>query len=71
MELHKIGTQDYISYNNQDEATTQKNQKEARKILRNKFNYQEVEMQSRIKVIREIGVSTSNPFLQNFSSEVN
>lgn len=60
-----------MGYNNQDEASNLKNQKEARKIMRNKFNYQEVEMQSRVKVIREMGVSTSKPFLQNFSSEAN
>lgn len=39
MEQHKIGSQNYMGYNNQDEAFNLKNQKEARKIMRNKFNY--------------------------------
>ena len=45
--------------------------KEARRILRNKFNYSEVGLQSRPKLIRMRGVSTSKPSLKNLSGEAN
>lgn len=68
MKEHQIGNQKYIDYG--EGEPTQQEEKEARRILRNKFNHQEVGIQTRIKVIREKGVSTSKPCLKKFSSEV-
>ena len=68
MDTHKIG-REIRTYSELEEYSEEK--KNARKILRNKFNYCDFGVQSRLKVIRERGVSTSKPQLMNFSGEVN
>lgn len=69
MELHGIGGPDLLQYGGAQGEPSAERQREARRILRNKFNYQEVGVQTRIKVVREKGVSTAKPCLQNFSGE--
>ena len=46
-------------------------EKEARNIIRNKFNYSQRQTQTSSLVLRHRGVSTAKPHLLNFSGEVN
>lgn len=68
MKEHHIGNQKYLDYGEGEPTAAE--EKEARRIIRNKFNYQEVSVQTRVKVVREKGVSTCKPSLKNFYSEV-
>ena len=69
MQNHNIGGGDYMNYENKIDNLEE--QKDARRILRNKFNFSEVGLQSRQKIIRTRGVSTSKPLLKNLAGEVN
>jgi hypothetical protein len=46
-------------------------EKEARNIIRNKFNYSQRQTQTSSLILRHRGVSTAKPHLLNFSGEVN
>lgn len=57
-----------ITYGN--EELEGKHYREARAIIRNKFNYSQISLQTAEKIIRERGISTLKPQLINFAGSV-